>query len=79
MPTFAIELHSRDIDLLYRIKEFFGVGNVYLIENKGHALFAVNSIKDLLNVIIPHYENYPLLTIKKVNFLLFKEILDLMG
>lgn len=53
VPTFAIELHSRDIDLLYRIQEFFGVGNVYSLENKGHAIFAVNSIKDLLNVIIP--------------------------
>jgi len=79
IPTFAIELHYRDIDLLYRIKEFFGVGNVYLIENKGHAVFVVGSIKDLLNVIIPHYANYSLLTIKRVNFLLFKEILELMG
>ena len=64
--------------MIYYI-EFFGVGNVYLIENKGHAVFAVNSIKDLLNVIIPHYENYSLLTIKRVNFLLFKEIIELMG
>ena len=79
IPTFAIELHYRDIDLLYRIKEFFGVGNVYLIENKGHAVFVVVSINDLLNVIIPHYANYSLLTIKRVNFLLFKEILELMG
>ena len=79
VPSFAIELKNTDIALLYRIQEYFGVGKVQVIEKKGHALFVVNSIKDLYNVIIPHFDKYPLLTIKRVNFLLFKEIIFLMN
>lgn len=44
-------------------------------KDKGHAVYVVNSIKDIYNIIIPHYDKYPLLTIKRVNYLLFKEII----
>lgn len=50
-----------------------------MLPEKGHALYVVNSIKDLCNVIIPHFDKYPLLTIKRVNFILFKEILTKMN
>lgn len=79
IPAFAIELNNKDISLLYRIQEYFGVGKVQILENKGHAVYVVNSIKDLHNVIIPHFDKYSLLTIKRVNFLLFKEIISLMN
>jgi hypothetical protein len=49
-----------------------------MIKNKGHAVYVVNSIKDLCNVIIPNFGKYPLLTVKRINFLLFKEIIFLM-
>lgn len=79
IPSFAIELKDKDLDLLYKIQGFFqGVGKVYKIENKGHAVYAVTKISDLNNIIIPHFIKYPLLTIKRINFLLFKEIIDLM-
>ena len=78
VPAFAIELKDIDISLLHRIKEFFGIGKIQIIKNKGHALYVVNSIKDLHDIIIPHFEKYPLLTIKRINFLLFKEIILLM-
>lgn len=78
IPAFAIELKDIDISLLYKIKEFFGVGKVQIIKNKGHALYVVNSVKDLHNVIILHFDKYPLLTIKRANYLLFKEIILLM-
>lgn len=78
VPSFAIEVHNRDIDLLYRVQEFFGVGRVYKVENKGHAVFVISSITELLDVIIPHFDNYSLLTIKRVNFYYFKEIIELL-
>ena len=37
-------------------------------------IYAVKSLKDLHNVIIPHFTKYPLLTQKRADFLLFKEI-----
>lgn len=41
------------------------------------ALYQVNSLKDLVNVIIPHFELYPLLTKKKADFWLFKLAIEL--
>jgi hypothetical protein len=78
VPAFVIELKDIDISLLYIIKEYFGVGKIQIIKNKGHAVYVVNSIKDICNVIIPHFDKYSLLTVKRLNFLLFKEILFLM-
>lgn len=78
VPAFAIELKDIDISLLHRIQEYFGIGKIQTIKNKGHAVYVVNSIKDLCNVIIPNFDKYPLLTIKRINYLLFKEIILLM-
>jgi hypothetical protein len=34
-------------------------------------------MKDLVNVIIPHFSNYPLITKKKVDFFLLTKVLDI--
>jgi hypothetical protein len=69
-PYFLIALHVKDVSILLDIKEFFGVGNIS--NKKESVLYQVNSLNDLVNVIIPHFESYPLLTNKKADFLLFK-------
>lgn len=75
MPYFFIGLHVKDVSILLDIKQFFGVGNIS--RNKESALYQVNSLKDLVNVIIPHFESYPLLTKKKADFLLLKLAIEL--
>jgi len=75
IPYFFINLHVKDLSILLDIKEFFGVGNIS--SNKESVLYQVNSLKDLVNVIIPHFELYPLLTKKKADFLLFKLAIEL--
>jgi hypothetical protein len=53
------------------------VGNIRVQEKtKQTVIFTVGSIKDLTNVIIPHFVNYPLLTKKTPDFELFKKVLD---
>lgn len=74
-PYFLIGLHVKDVSILLDIKEFFGVGNIS--NNKESVLYQVNSLNDLVNVIIPHFELYPLLTNKKADFLLFKLAMEL--
>ena len=79
IPSFSIELKDKDLDLLYKIQTFFnGVGKIHKIKSKGHAVYTVSSIKELEKIIIPHFLKYPLLTVKRVTFLLFKEIVNLM-
>jgi hypothetical protein len=42
------------------------------------AIYCVESIKDLTNVIIPHFYKYPLFTQKLADFELFKKIVLMM-
>ena len=73
--SFSIGLHKKDLALLEKIKIYFGVGG---ISQKGvnGIQYYVNSPKDLL-IIENHLDNYPLLTQKQADFILFKNILEL--
>ncbi len=64
-PIFAIELHQKDIAILEEIKNFFGVGSISIRKTRNNAVFHVQSVKDLNNVVIPHFNKYPLITQKK--------------
>jgi len=41
-------------------------------------MFRVTAISDLINIVIPHFELYPLITQKQSDFKLFKQIVELM-
>lgn len=65
IPEFRIELHNRDSYLLREIRTFFGLGNINEYENLNKIIYSVQSFRDLANVIIPHFDKYPLITKKK--------------
>jgi len=69
----------RDLLLLERIKAFFGVGAIYIRKSGNKATYTVQSFKDLTNVIIPHFDKYPLLTQKQADFLLLKSAMALLN
>jgi len=88
LPTFNLHLHSKDLALLYSIRDFFGVGRVFCYENEKSAKYVVSKMSDLTNVIIPHFSKYPLLSAKCIdlklwvmciNILVKKEHLTLKG
>ena len=69
---------ARDIILLEKLQNFFkSAGNIQ-INLDGSITYTVTSIKYLLNIIIPHFEKFPLLTKKQGDFELFKQIVELM-
>lgn len=76
-PVFSIRLHEKDLNVLHLIQKFFGVGKVYHHVSIEEATFRVGSIQQL-DVIVNHFEEYPLLTQKLSDFLLFKEVLKIM-
>jgi len=76
-PSFQISLHSRDINLLLQLQEFFSCGRIVSKKSRSEVSFRVNSSHDLTNYIIPHFENYPLLSQKAADFYLFKQIVNL--
>lgn len=75
-PKFTIGLHSNDIALLERIAAHFGVGSISIGSNN-LIRFQVSSISDLVNVIIPFFEEYPLISQKRADFEIFKQIVML--
>lgn len=64
--SFKLKLHLRDKELLEKIRDFFGqlrrVGNI-TIRKDGFIEYAIYSIKDI-EVIILHFDIYPLITKK---------------
>jgi len=76
-PIFSIELHNKDIIVLEKIKLFFNCGRHS--NNKNWTKFIVTDLKSINNIIIPHFEKYPLITQKQGDFLLWKSIIELMG
>ena len=71
-PLFQIQVHSKDSLLLMQIKNYLGgIGNIHIKGNK--SIFAIRSLDDILKI-ISHFDNYPLITQKRADFLLFKEI-----
>lgn len=79
VPVFTISLNSRDRVLLEKIQSFFGgIGNITIRKKDNSVYFTVKSVKDIVNVIIPHFDKYPLLTEKQADFELFKQIVIMM-
>jgi hypothetical protein len=73
-------LHKKDIALLELIQSsLLGVGNITKQNKYEMVDFRVTSLKDLINVIIPHFDKYPLITQKKADFELFKRVINLMN
>jgi len=72
----ARNLHIKDIDILNKIKPFFEVGSVTYRENKNICVYRVSKIEDLVNIIIPHFNSYPLFTLKNSDYKLWSKVVD---
>lgn len=51
---------------------YFGTGKLYK-HSSSMMRYKVSSIKELISVIIPHFDKYPLMTQKRADFELFKK------
>jgi hypothetical protein len=70
---FRIRLHQDDAlaeQVLLAIRERLGVGNVYPVFRKAVRCFeySVQSNKDLIGVVLPIFDAFPLLTIKALQY-----------
>lgn len=72
---FQITLHKKDKALLESIKRFFGVGQIN-ISGKNLLQYRVQNFKELA-IIINHFTNFPLITQKFADFILFKKAYEL--
>jgi hypothetical protein len=70
-------LHLKEQNLLEKIKVLLGVGNIS--KTKSTVQLRVQSFKDLMYVIIPFFEKYPLISKKRADYELFKQILAIIN
>lgn len=71
---FKISQHSESAGVLHDLQLFFGVGNVVWDSRKtGTMKFTVKGLDDIINHVLPHFNTYPLVTSKKLNFNDFQE------
>ena len=67
-----VGLNHRESPLIQKILEFFGgVGNVSKPNKRSTVEFRVSTQKDLETIILPHFEKYPLISKKHLDFLYF--------
>jgi LAGLIDADG endonuclease len=75
---FQIKLHIKDKDLLLQIKSFFGEVGTILI-NYNFVVYRICKINNIANIIIPHFDKYPLISKKYGDYYIFKNIIKLIN
>jgi hypothetical protein len=82
-PRFVVAQGASSIACLEQLREFFGVGFVY--GNTRHdnhrehmRQYVVSARWDLLETIVPFFEEHPLRTAKQADFEKFVQVLDMM-
>ena len=78
---FQIGLHTKDLNLLYKLQQYLGgvdIGSIHLARNREMVNYSIDSNKGLSKLII-HLEEYPLLSKKNVDFMLFKQAVKLVN
>ena len=78
LPEFTVVQHERDIQLLHALKHFFGCG-VVRANHAERMAYRVRSLDHLNEKIIPFFEKHSLKSKKKVDFIKFRSILQLMN
>lgn len=73
----GIELSIRDVQLIYKIKDLLGVGQVGFRERNGRSMvyFRVRKKPHLISVLLPIFDKYPLFSNKQYDYLRFRDVL----
>jgi LAGLIDADG endonuclease len=78
LPEFTVVQHERDVQVLHALKAHFGFG-VVRRNNGDRMAYRVRGHEHLSKTIIPFFEKHPLKSRKRVDFIKFREIVDLMS
>lgn len=84
-PRFYLKLIVKDKDILYKLKEFFGCGNVYYqkdsrLNHQNCYRYEVANRDDLNRIIIPFFKKHELrLASKRKDFRIFCKLMKMIG
>lgn len=74
---FQVSLHVSDKELLFKLKEFFGCGTI--TQNSKVVSYKVWNLKDFIKFFLPHFEKLPMMTQKAADFILWKQIIEIIS
>lgn len=69
----AISLHKKDIDTLKYIQAYFSGKGSLIRHGEDSLQYVITSIDQLSTLVIPHFDNYPLISQKHADYLLFRK------
>ena len=76
--SFVICLNEREKPLLIKIQSFFnGIGSIYNNSYNNSCTYKITKKIHLKDIIMPHFNSYELVGNKKLNFLIWSQILSL--
>jgi hypothetical protein len=75
---FKITQKNQSVEVLFEIRKFFGYGRICIDNRKSDTMkFVITNVNDLAYKLIPHFDKYPLITSKFLNYSDFKSALML--
>lgn len=77
LPELTIVQHQRNVKILYALKDYFQCGVVR--QNHGDRMcYRVRGHQNLLETILPFFEQHELKTTKRIDFLKFRQVVLMM-
>ena len=70
-PTFEITQNNIDKEIIESLHEYLGCGR--LVYNRNAVTIVIRKISDIINIIIPHFDKYPVRGSKFISYLIFRK------
>lgn len=76
---YIIELHIKDLHLIEQIKSYFNsIGSIHINKHRNTVTYSVVGLKDIFNVILPHFDKYSLQSSKNIDFIYWRKCVMIM-
>jgi len=76
---FRLVQHIRDKFLMQVINKYFNTGNIYKYSEKSAIVLEIFNFSDIVNIILPFFDKYPILGVKQLDFLDWCKVVKLMN
>jgi hypothetical protein len=76
-PVFSFHMHIKDLEFMFQLREFFGLGSVRITKTKTSVQYQVTGINNLL-IVLEHFKFFPLQSNKRHSLIIFSIILDIL-
>jgi hypothetical protein len=76
--SFSVSQNRDRAEVLVLFRHHFKCGTIRPDRSDKTLKYEVRSVNDLFTKVVPHFEQYPLLSTKRIDFKMFSEIVQLM-